>query len=743
MVSDIDSILGVWKEHFQKLYTPKDSPEYDQNFYIQVTNKVTALNNETEGDKFVDKDFDTREIIEAIGTLHKRKACGYDAISTEHLVYGGNQIAIILTKIYNHILRLEYIPINMRRGIQIPLFKGKGTCCLDPDNYRGISLLTNFNKVYEVLIWNRIKDWWNSQKVISDLQGAGKKKQSCVHTALVLQESIADALEKHDKVFVSFLDVSKAYDTVWTDGLFFQLNKMGINGKLWRLMYRAYIGFKSQVRIEGKTSEWFPMLCGIHQGGFLSLTKYVAFINSLLNTLEESKLCVAINKIPSTPVGYADDVATACTSKFRTDRVLEIVHSFGCRWRFKFNAKKSAILVYGDTKQDHLVNGKFREFKLGKDKVDEKLEYDHVGVKACVLAGDNERVEEKIGKARRTLNAASGLGIRRNGLSIRTCNVIFWTIVIPTLTFGSEIWSISDKDVENLQKFQRYAGRRVQRFPKRSPVSTSFYGLGWLRIETYIQVKKLLFLLTILCMDRGNRIRMIYDKRIAGYLSDRGRSKVNKNLSPIFEMLNTSVRFGLLNTILEMSYDYIPIMSKKKWSYKVWQIAWMLDDCYWKSTALLYNRNDLLFSTIGKPFYLNWWFLADNQHHLQRICETMARLVCHTSLLKDDDVRLNDGSFSQTMCSYCELGSRETIKHLVMQCPNFEESRLIMLEELEQKVIGFAEASMQTPDQVFLWLMGKQAEGLEPEDMIRFWSISGWHISRLYNRCIRYREGIG
>ena len=44
------------------------------------------------------------------------------------------------------------------------------------------------------------------------------------------------------------------------------------------------------------------------------------------------------------------------------------------------------------------------------------MEFDDVGVKACVLAGDNERVDEKIEKARRTLNAASGLGIRKKRL---------------------------------------------------------------------------------------------------------------------------------------------------------------------------------------------------------------------------------------------------------------------------------------------------------------------------------------
>ena len=268
VVSDLNSILNVWKEHFQNLYTPKNCPEYDQDHYRHVTRKVAELNSEVGGDKFLNENFNEEEVAKAINTLHRRKACGYDAISTEHLIYGGHCIVSILTKVYNHILRLEYIPINMRRGIQIPLFKGKGTCCLDPDNYRAISLLTNFNKVYEVLIWNRISGWWVSQKVISDLQGAGKKKQSCVHTALLLQESIATALETSNKVFVAFLDVSKAYDTVWTDGLFFQLNKMGITGKLWRLMYRAYIDFKSRVRIEDRTSDWFPMLCGIHQGFF-------------------------------------------------------------------------------------------------------------------------------------------------------------------------------------------------------------------------------------------------------------------------------------------------------------------------------------------------------------------------------------------------------------------------------------------------------------------------------------------
>ena len=92
--------------------------------------------------------------------------------------------------------------------------------------------------------------------------------------------------------------------------------------------------------------------------------------------------------------------------------------------------------------------------------------YDHVGVKACLFRGDESRVEEKISKGRKTLNAASGLSIRKNGLNIMTCNKIFWSVVIPTLLFGCEIWVLSYKDKDNLLAFQRYAGRRIQRFPQ-------------------------------------------------------------------------------------------------------------------------------------------------------------------------------------------------------------------------------------------------------------------------------------
>ena len=163
----------------------------------------------------------------------------------------------VLTMVYNRILKTEYIPINFRRGVQVPLYKGKDISVLDMNNNRGITLLTNFIKIFEILIWNRIDKWWVDSGIVSNLQGGCRKGQSCIHTAYLLQETVSTALESHKSVFVAFYDVSKAFDTVWTDGLFSKLHDMGISGKMWRLSYRTYIDFFCKVK------KWIGPLIGI------------------------------------------------------------------------------------------------------------------------------------------------------------------------------------------------------------------------------------------------------------------------------------------------------------------------------------------------------------------------------------------------------------------------------------------------------------------------------------------------
>ena len=200
-------------------------------------------------------------------------------------------------------------------------------------------------------------------------------------------------------MFLCLFDVAKAFDTVWSDGFFKQLFDLGITGKTWRLLYGGYLDFRCRVRIRGDLSEPYRHTCGIHQGGYLSLLKYTVFINSLLVNLRDSGLCAKIYRIPSTPRGYADDLAAVCLSKRKTDAVMDQVYLHGCTWRYDFNARQSGILVYGENRRAHDRNSINRSFRLGPAKVKEMTEYDHVGIRTSIYAGSTSGIEERIGKA--------------------------------------------------------------------------------------------------------------------------------------------------------------------------------------------------------------------------------------------------------------------------------------------------------------------------------------------------------
>ena len=309
-------------------------------------------------------------------------------------------------------------------------------------------------------------------------------------------------MEDNNKCYVTFYDVSKAFDGVWIDGLFRQVYDSGITGKTWQLLYRSYIDFKCCVKVQGHLSETYTLHRGTYQGGYMSLIKYTVFINSLLVYLKNSGHCCKLYNTPSTPVGYADDLATGCINNRKLDRVMEVVYQHGCTWRYEFNAKKSGVLVYGESRTEHIRNARNRAFRLGPAKVNERENYDHVGIRAIISDDDISGIEERLSKARRTFNAVASIGIRSNGLTMATCNIIFWTIVVPTALSGSEIWILNAKSISIIESFQMHICKKIQQFYCKVPNAPALYALGWMRLEHYIHlVKKMLFIRSIMMLD--------------------------------------------------------------------------------------------------------------------------------------------------------------------------------------------------------------------------------------------------
>ena len=141
VIYEICDILKIWKEHFSSICTPKNEPSFDQEHFATVNTKIAELDSMKDDSPFLEYNFGESEVQKAVKKLKINKACGYDHISAEHIKYGGPLLITIITMIFNCINKLEYVPNNFRRGIQIPLFKGKNLCSTDTNNYRGITLV--------------------------------------------------------------------------------------------------------------------------------------------------------------------------------------------------------------------------------------------------------------------------------------------------------------------------------------------------------------------------------------------------------------------------------------------------------------------------------------------------------------------------------------------------------------------------------------------------------------------------
>ena len=139
-----------------------------------------------------------------------------------------------------------------------------------------------------------------------------------------------------------------------------------------------------------------------------------------------------------------------------------------------------------------------------------------MGIKACLVGDTHIRTEEKVKKARKVLNMASCLGMKRGGLNMSTCCMIYWTVVVPTLCFGCEIWILKQKDLDILNDFQKYAAKRIQRLHPRSRNITCRACLGWLHIVKLIKVKKMMLCRTIFVMTGRSPIRDVFITRGGG-----------------------------------------------------------------------------------------------------------------------------------------------------------------------------------------------------------------------------------
>lgn len=289
----------------------------------------------------------------------------------------------------------------------------------------------------------------NELNVISENQAGFRRGYSTMDNIFVLLSLIELYFSFGKKLYCTFVDFRKAFDTVWMDGLWLKLQNSEIKGKCFRVIYNMYQGIKSCVQYGGNQSDILPCLTGVRQGENVFPFLFAIFLNDLENYFSQ------LNGLPLETIQekleneihifynffvilYADDTIILSESKENRQNSLDIFHSYCEMWNIRVNANKTKVMIFSKRKVRQNI-----EYYLNGQKQEIIDTFTYLGVlfkyNGCFIETRKKRVEQ----AHKALFSIYKL-IQNESIPIDVQLKMFDSMVEPILLYGSEVWGFED-----------------------------------------------------------------------------------------------------------------------------------------------------------------------------------------------------------------------------------------------------------------------------------------------------------
>jgi hypothetical protein len=219
-----------------------------------------------------------QEVVDAIAALPDAAAGGADNIVTP-LLKSGLVMAQWLHCVIVAVWMSGKAPLDWKRALIVPLFKGRGSA-RDATNHRPISLLSIPGKVYALILLHRVSDQVDSQLLES--QCAFRSKRGLSDATYTLRSIMYKSYRYKQSLYLAFVDLRKAYDSIPRDALWRVLSAYGVEPKVIELLADLHTGTQAAVKLANQHGDWFDIGRGVRQGCVIAPLLFNVFFDCVV-----------------------------------------------------------------------------------------------------------------------------------------------------------------------------------------------------------------------------------------------------------------------------------------------------------------------------------------------------------------------------------------------------------------------------------------------------------------------------